>query len=349
MFKTKHKTPAFSVVLHKSQKEITHKLNNRLISLELEDNRGFTADTLNLNLSDHDGKLAFPKRGEKLEVSLGWQGEALTPKGIYLVDEVSYQGSPDVLTIRAKSADLMGDLASGKERSFHDKTIGQIVEQIAQENKLIPHVGDDFKNQKVGHIDQNAESTINFLSRLAQEHDAIATVKQDKLLFTRAGECKTASGKPLPKMIIQRNSGDGFSFTLSENTNYTEVVAYYHETASGKRGKVSVKAKQEKGKEEKENTSVTSDSKKVKTIRHTYKSKQAAQNAVKRALSKVERGKATFSITLAEGRAELFPELPVEVRGFKAEIDGTEWLIVKVNHKLDGNGFTTSLELEIKI
>ena len=41
-------------------------------------------------------------------------------------------------------------------------------------------------------------------------------------------------------------------------------------------------------------------------------------------------------------------QTPVNVRGWKPEIDGTGWLCKTVEHSLDGNGLTTRLELEIK-
>jgi phage protein D len=55
-----------------------------------------------------------------------------------------------------------------------------------------------------------------------------------------------------------------------------------------------------------------------------------------------------MAYTLALGRAELFPELPVTVAGFKLEIDATPWLVKKVTHTIGDGGFTSSLELEVR-
>ena len=60
-----HRTPAFKVQIttkDKKQQDITQVISSRLISLSLTDNRGLEADTLDLELSDHDGKLALPPR-----------------------------------------------------------------------------------------------------------------------------------------------------------------------------------------------------------------------------------------------------------------------------------------------
>jgi len=58
------------------------------------------------------------------------------------------------------------------------------------------------------------------------------------------------------------------------------------------------------------------------------------------------RGTVTFNYTLARGRADLYPEMHVSVRGFKPEIDVVDWIIVKAEHLLGDAGFITQLELE---
>ncbi|WP_244859255.1 hypothetical protein [Shewanella dokdonensis] len=55
-------------------KDISSKLRPRLISLTLEDKRGFEADTLELQLDDSDGQLQLPRKGASMQVLLGWQG-----------------------------------------------------------------------------------------------------------------------------------------------------------------------------------------------------------------------------------------------------------------------------------
>ena len=58
---------------------------------------------------------------------------------------------------------------------------------------------------------------------------------------------------------------------------------------------------------------------------------------------------AEFSISLATGRADIYTETPVKVSGFKRVIDEQDWTITKVTHCLNNSGFTTSLELEVRL
>ncbi len=56
------------------------------------------------------------------------------------------------------------------------------------------------------------------------------------------------------------------------------------------------------------------------------------------------------SIQRVKGRAELYTEMPVKVSGFKQLIDAGEWIITTLSHSLSADsGFTTSIELEVKI
>ncbi|SUF92841.1 regulator of late gene expression [Salmonella enterica] len=77
----------------------------------------------------------------------------------------------------------------------------------------------------------------------------------------------------------------------------------------------------------------------------------AMQSAQQKCSGKrLQRGVASFSLQLAEGRADLYTEMPVKVTGFKQPIDDAEWTITTLTHSVSpDNGFTTSMELEVKI
>lgn len=368
-----HRIPAFHLTVRPNPKkstggtkDITTLLSQRLINLTLTDSQGFEADQLDFTLDDTDGLLELPSRGAILSLGLGWKDEALTFKGEYTVDEVEHSGAPDCVTIRARSADLRGSLMNRHERSFHKTTLGKIVQQIADENQLQAMVGDEYKNLEIKHIDQTDESSISFLTRLAEEHDAIATVKNGRLLFIKSGKSTTASGQKLPEFILTRQAGDSHRFAIAEGDNYKAVKAYWHDTATGKRGEVIIDENTEvkkvnkttkKGKISKKQTTVIqqnkpveSDNDQIKTLRHTYATQQTALNACKRHFEKLQRGVATFSLNLAEGNAELIPEVTVSVVGFKTEIDSNAWIVTQVTHSLSADsGFTTAIECELKV
>lgn len=93
---------------------------------------------------------------------------------------------------------------------------------------------------------------------------------------------------------------------------------------------------------------IESSAENIKTLRHVYSRRINAKRAARAEWRRLRRGMANFSITLAHGRAELFPELPASVAGFKPAIDNTDWLITRATHNLSESGYTTTLELEIR-
>lgn len=377
-FQTNHRTPLFNVRVitkDKQEKDITQIVTDRLISLSISDNRGFEADMLELELSDHDGLLELPPRNATIQVAMGWLGSFLVDKGKYLVDEVQFSGAPDKVNIRARSADLKGSLSEKKERSFDKIKLTALVEQLAKENQLQANVSESYSHITLPHIDQTSESDINLLTRLAEQYDAIATVKNGTLLFMPTGKGKTASGAAIPPFEITRQIGDSYNFSIAESDNYKAVRAYWHNTDTGKRGeviidensKITKKQKMTKGRKLKngdvkgqrlskrkytvleQTEPVTSDSDQIKTLRHTYASEQSAITGAKSAFDKLKRGVATFSITLAYGEPELMPEMPLVLRGFKSMIDGSDWIISHVTHNINDSGYTTQVECELKV
>ena len=87
----------------------------------------------------------------------------------------------------------------------------------------------------IAHQDQTNEGNLNFLTRLAEEFDAIATIKSKRLLFVARGQGITASGQEIPTFSLTRKSGDSHRFTINDADNYKAVKAYWHDKTTGKR------------------------------------------------------------------------------------------------------------------
>lgn len=71
-----------------------------------------------------------------------------------------------------------------------------------------------------------------------------------------------------------------------------------------------------------------------------------AERAAKMQWERLQRGVASFSLQLAESRADLYTERPVKVSGFKQPIDEAEWTITTLTHTVSvDSGFTTNIFL----
>lgn len=158
------KTPAFRIVIE--GKDATQTLDKRLLGMTLTDNRGFEADQLDLELDDADGLVIMPRRGAVISLALGWKGEPLYSKGQFTVDEIEHSGSPDRLTIRARSADFRETLNVRREKSWHKTTVGDVVKDIAARHSLKVAIGNDVAAMALDHLDQTNESDASFLMKL---------------------------------------------------------------------------------------------------------------------------------------------------------------------------------------
>ncbi|EPM4142438.1 TPA: phage late control D family protein [Klebsiella variicola subsp. variicola] len=345
------RVPAFSIMM--GGKALTQ-LDPRIISLELTDNRGFEADELTIAIDDSDGLIELPPRGAELSVSLGWQGEPLVYKGVYTVDEVAHSGPPDRLEITARSADFRDEFNVKREVSWHDVTVERIVSAIARRYKLTPVISEQLMSAEIDHADQTQESDMSFLTRMADLLGAIATVKNGSLLFILPGGGVSANGKALPEFAITRSSGDRHSFRIADRDAYTGVQAYWLDLEFGKKKKVTVKARKKKTQKKlrssaREGDYIAGEDGNVFVLRTTYSSETAAQRAAAAKWQQLKRGAAEFNMTLARGRADLYPEMHGTVSGFKADINNQDWIIAKATHTIDEGGFKTQLELEAKI
>lgn len=281
-----HPSPIFALTV--DGEDITVKIADRLSTLTLTDNRGFEADQLDIVLDDGDGKLTLPPLGAVIRLSLGWKATGLVDKGSYTVDDIEHEGAPDILTIRARSADLRSGLTTQRERSFHGKKVGDIVRTIAAENDLDPVIAAQLDTIAIEHLDQTNETSANLLTRMAGMFDAIATVKSGRLMFIHAGGGVTASGKPLPTITITRGEGDKHRFSLADRGNYTHVSASWHDIDSALKGEVIWSKAEDDAENSRSTAAPTESAGQYKDMGEVFKSRASAKRAAQKEWGRIK-------------------------------------------------------------
>jgi len=134
----------------------------------------------------------------------------------------------------------------------------------------------------------------------------------------------------LPTLSITRSDADTHHYNNSDRNAYSGVRAYYHDPASAKRRSVLVGL-----------------SGNAKHLRETFANEADALQAAQAEWQRIERGVATFELTLARGNALAAAACPVALDGWRPEIVAIEWQANKVTHRIGGSGFTTSIECEV--
>lgn len=312
-------------------------VNPRLKSLSLTEKRGSEADDLQLVLDDADGQVAIPDPGAVITLRMGWidltRGAApqMIDKGRFIVQDREHDGTPDQLTITARSADLTRGFRTRQTKTWRDTTLGAVLQDIASRNGLQARVWPDKAAIAVQTLSQARESDSAFLARLGRLHDAVATVKSETLVFAPIGSGQTAGGQPIPGVEIRRSSGDKHRWKAAEREKFSGVTVEWQDRAGGRRRTVTVGSPDN-----------------AKRLGRVYASEAAATRAARSARGRQDRKGASFAISLAKGRPDIYPERIASVSGFKPQIDAARWLIAEVQHQLDGSGgLRTSIQMEL--
>jgi len=318
-------TPDFRI--HVDSQDITERIRDRLLSLRVTDEAGIKSDTVELTLDDRNGLVIWPIHGAELEISLGYQETGLVRLGLYIVDEVEHSGPPNTLTIRAKASDMRQSFKAPQTRVWDNLTLADLVRTIANEHGLIPKISHSLASISYTHLDQTEESDLHLLTRLGRENNAVTKPVAGNLIFATRGEARSISGKELPIIKIVASQMIRHRMTQADRGKYVAVTAYWHDPAKAERVPVLVG----KGKP-------------IYTMRHTHLDAEQATRAAQAKLEALQRGTETLSLTLV-GNSELMAEGKLALNGIRDQVD-SEWLIQRVEHQLDGQGFVTRIEAE---
>jgi phage protein D len=326
-------SPATRIVAN--DQDITAAISDRFRSLHLSDSAGLESDTLEIVLADHDPlqPIKMPPTGAELEVFLGYDGSA-TRMGLFVCDEIEFTGWPGTMTIRARAATYEAtpkgkkDLQTQKSRAWpKDTTISAMVGKIAQEHGMQPAVAKSMASIKLPRQDQTSESDLSFLIRVMKKYGGVVKPAGGKLLVAKRGESKTIGGDELPVVTMRPTDVGTWTCRKSTKEGKGTVVAFYRDTKQSKRVEVTVGSGDP-----------------VRRLRHASTNAENAKAAAQAELDKRERGQVTFSATM-EGRPDLVAEGRLVLEGFREGVAGT-WLLSKVEHVLDEQGYRCNIEAE---
>lgn len=325
------KTPDYRLLVDGD--DLSAIVSNRLISITITDSRGLESDNLQIELQDSEDDLALPPLTAKISVALGWKNQQLTDKGIFTVSEIDYSGPPNKLILTAYSADLRATnkhgITAAKSRSFHNTTLGEIVNQLANEHSLTSNISEGLSGIRVNHLDQTGESDISLLSRLGDKYNAVVSVKHGRLLFLSFGKGVSISGKALPATKIRIEECSNFNYRRQSRDAYTGVIVYWNNLKGGKRQKITLGTSEQ-----------------AKELKQTFASEDEALQAARSELERLQRATESLNLTLINGRAEIEAEAPLVLEGFKPEIQKIKWAIASVVHSLGDHGYTTQISAE---
>lgn len=315
--------------------DLTDKISPRLISLTLDEKLSESSDQLNITIHDHDGLMEIPTSGQIINVEMGWKRGSdvtigLVDKGSFKVDEAEYSGAPDIITIKARSANLDSEYRTRRNKAWQDSTIGDIIGEVASDNDLTPLVHDSLANIVIPILDQASKSDMTLVRDLGRRYDAVATVKNQSLIFAPIDSDTTASGQEIPSLLFTRRAGNRFTYRRTERgTNFKGAEAKWRDQKSAKR------------------VTETAGESPYKMLKRIYGNQEDAKAAAQAEWQRIQRSGAEFDYDLALGEAAIYPGQKAKLSGWKSEVDNHDWRIVECRHSIGANGFTTSIKLEL--
>jgi phage protein D len=133
----------------------------------------------------------------------------------------------------------------------------------------------------------------------------------------------------MPPLTLTRQAGDQHRYHAADREAYTGVRAYWHDPKQARQVGVLV-----------------GQGSNAKRLREGHATEADARAAAQAEWQRIQRGAATFELTLGLGLPGADAQSPLAVAGFKPEIDGTDWLVTRVTHRISESGFTTRLEAQ---
>lgn len=323
--------------------DVTDRFAGRKIELEIVDARGTESDSAEISIFDPEAVVQPPRRGAILAIAMGYRETGLVPMGLFKVDQVRFKGYPHTIRITANAADNKQTLKERRTKDYTNKTLGEIVQEIAGRHGLQGQAAGDLAGIKFpllagsdqSYIGQHEESDAAFLTRVAEQLGGFMAIKAGRLLVARAGDGKSMSGAAglviiRPEMLTDH---DAYEVSFKDKPIHGEVEASFFD-----RGKVAREPVVEGG----------GGGGVAFRFRTPFPSRKQAEDAAKGKVRELQRGEgsATFNCW---GDATIRAEMDLVATGIRSGVDGVPWTIERVTHRIDSSqGFTTRIECETK-
>ncbi len=304
-------------------------------SITVSDSTGFESDTVSIVLPLRDANLGLLIAGGEMEVIMGYFPFQMQSMGKFVIDEITASGPPDIIRITGRAAPFSGtsegkrSMAEQKSRDWPEgATIEDIASTITGDHGLEPKIADDVKSIVPGQISQVDESDLNFLIKIAIEHDLTVKPAAGMLVISKRGKGRSATGKPLPPILVKPSKISTWRGSIYTRDPAGTVIATYRDL------------------EKAEDVEVT-EGEPIHRLKKSFPNEASAQAAAKTARDKSKRRAGKLEITMP-GDPNMMAECPVFTWGLPG-ISFGNWIVEQVTHTISDQGYSTSFTAVPKV
>lgn len=313
--------------------DVSDRFRPLLIDLTVNDKAGTHADTASIKVDNTGGRVALPRIGDPVTITIGSSvyGSRLVFSGT--VDEVAKQGSRSsgrTVTISAKSVDTVDKAKEPQQRHWDDTTVEDVLNQAGSHCGIAVECRDGLGSLPRKYVEMRDESFIGLGERIAREIGANFKINGDRATLTKrnaglTGSVTAAWGVNLHSYNVRPRLGRP-QFNETRGRFYDPKAAEWKDktkSASVKDGKATISA------------------------RFPLPDQDEADQ-------KAEADKATTERDTGEGQVEIELQPFAEPDGVcvlatgETDIDGP-YRIEGVTHKISRGGGTTTLELKARL
>jgi hypothetical protein len=311
---------AHRYLLRTARDDLNSLFSTRTLSIQIEDIEDLQEDFLCIEALD-DKVIRLPEIGEKIEASLGIEGDLITV-GTYFLKEIEVNQERLVF----KCSALPKGLNQYREKAFRSEKLVDLLTEIADGEDLTVSLDEDLKELEI--TDFQKETNGSFLSRIGKNIGCSVKTCDGKIVFSKGDKGKSTDGKDLPEVTIQ-NLLD-VNYTKKEEKTYTGVRTYYWSE-----------------KEKKPIYHVEGTNENFLDIRYNLVTKLASERKAKAKFKEIQKGSTSLEFTCFSSQnfntARLVCGAPVRLPSFRTGIP-EEWIIRKVSHQLSPEGLLAKVE-----
>lgn len=308
-----------------------------LIGVSIHDATAHDSDTCRLIFAISAPFPDLPPKGTRYVVSVGWSSTTMAKTGVYTVQRCSIDGDPEsgsTLTIECRAADLSDKAKAVDSGHWDDTTLGAIVDDVAGKMGLSAVVDPDLRSIAVAYRTRLDEPAVAFLTDLADDFGGAIKIAGGKVVVTKRGSGRSASGATLPTLTFTHGPEYHFNFEFEPRGDDAESVGAWWDEETGSW---------------RDETDEGSGKGRFATA-HPWPSKSEAKHGAKAKRGEHKRKSATGSVE-GPGDPAAVAGCPVVVTGYGPDADGTAWIAESIDHEIKPDGgwlMTATLETKDK-
>ncbi len=208
--------------------DITTDISHMVLAISYVDRLGEASGEVEVELEDHSKRWQgawYPGLGNILNVQIGYRGEQLLDCGSFQVDELEFDGPPDVMRLRCLAAYITAQMRTPNTVAYENQSIVEIAGQIASKYGLSLIAAPSALESDVvfARVTQRGETDLGFLKRLAIEHHFDFTVRGTQMVFYARAALEAVA----PLFAITRPDTTRFSFRNRSRRIYGGAVVSY--------------------------------------------------------------------------------------------------------------------------